>query len=267
MNPITAAVLAVLLYVHAVFVIALIRRNNGLADLAWGGGFVVISLAVGAATGWRSPRVVLLAVLFGLWGSRLAAHILTRNRGRGGEDFRYRQWRESWGRWFVLRSYLQVFLLQGALMVLVGTPILVVGLRSGGRLGVLDFAGSAVWLSGFLCEAVADWQLLRFKRDPENRGAIMTTGLWRLSRHPNYFGEALLWWGPFLIALSAPYGVWAVVSPLTIGFLLLRVSGIPMLEKKYEGRADFARYKASTSAFVPWPPKRSTSNGNRTDAG
>lgn len=265
MNPLLAAAAALLVYVHLVFAVALMRRDNGLADVAWGGGFVVIALAVGTATGWHSPRVVLLAGLFTAWGLRLALHIHARNRGRAGEDFRYRQWRESWGRWFLVRSYLQVFLLQGVLMLVVGAPIVVVALRPGGPLGVLDLAGAGIWLLGLLCEAVADRQLLRFKRDPANRGAILTFGLWRYSRHPNYFGEALLWWGPFVVALATPCGLWAAISPLTVGFLLLCVSGIPMLEKKYEGRADFERYKAATSAFVPWPPKRpQPGEGNET---
>jgi steroid 5-alpha reductase family enzyme len=157
---------------------------------------------------------------------------------------------------FALRSYVQIFLLQGTLMLVVGMPVLVAGFGRGPSIGMLDYVGVAIWLIGFLYETVADFQLLLFKRNPENRGAIMTKGLWRYSRHPNYFGEALLWWGPFLIALGTPFGIWTVISPLTIAFLLLRVSGIPMLEKKYENRQDFAAYKDRTNAFIPWPPKK-----------
>ena len=116
--------------------------------------------------------------------------------------------------------------------------------------------GRNAMLVGFFFEAVGDWQLLRFKREPASQGAIMTTGLWRFTRHPNYFGEVVLWWGLFLVTLGAPHGWWALASPVTITFLLLRVSGIPMLEKKYEGRSDFAHYRATTSAFFPWIPKR-----------
>lgn len=256
MNPMQMAAVAIFVYMTGVFLIALRVRDNSIVDVAWGGGFLMVVAVVTGRSGLASGRQILIGVLISVWALRLLLHIHTRNRGRSGEDFRYRQWRETWGRWFVLRSYLQIFMLQGVVMWVVAMPILIAGLGHDQPLGPVDAAGGLVWLFGFLFESVGDWQLLRFKRDPANQGGIITTGLWRFTRHPNYFGEVVVWWGLFLIALGAPHGWWALISPVTITFLLLRVSGIPMLEKKYEGRADFAHYRAVTNAFLPWFPKK-----------
>jgi len=245
--------ISVLVYMTGWFIAAQIRGRNDIADVAWGLGFIlvaVVSLVTGDA---YSPRGLLVSGLVLVWGLRLALHIHYRNRGRG-EDPRYRQWREEWGRWFVLRSFLQVFMLQGALLLLVAVPIVFVNQAPATPLGWLDLLGLAVWLYGFCFEAIGDWQLLMFIRDPANGGKLMTGGLWRYTRHPNYFGEVTLWWGIWLMTLSLPGGWLTVVGPLTITILILKVSGIPMLEKPYEDRADFQEYKRRTSAFFPLPP-------------
>jgi steroid 5-alpha reductase family enzyme len=255
-SPLAAAVLTVFTYMCLVFLLALVLRDNGIVDVAWGLGFIVVAAGQVLHAESLHPRLVLVSALTFLWGVRLAVHILVRNSRRRGEDFRYRAWREKWGRWFVLRSFLQVFMLQGAVMVVVSAPIITVGTAAGGPLGLLDLAGCAIWLTGFMFEAIGDAQLMRFKAQRGSQDRVMTRGLWRYSRHPNYFGEALLWWGVALIALSSPLGYWALISPVTIDFLLLRVSGIPMLERRYEGIPEFEAYKARTSALVPWFPKR-----------
>jgi len=248
------AVLVVFLYMCVFFVASLILRDNGIADVAWGGGFILVALATFLQYVHVHPRQLLVLLLVCAWGVRLAAYIRARNRGQG-EDFRYRKWREEWGDNFVLRSFLQVYMLQGAALVLVAAPIWVVNHDPGGHLGWLDLVGALVWTVGFAFEGLGDWQLLRFMRDPASEGRIMQTGLWKYTRHPNYFGEATLWWGVFLIALGAPHGWVAIVSPLTIDFLLLKVSGIPMLEKRWEGNPDFEDYKRRTNALVPWFPR------------
>lgn len=248
-----SAALVVFLYVNLIHVLALLKKDNGIMDAAWGPGFVLLAWSTLLWSGETDVRQLLLAILVSVWGLRLSGHILVRNAGRG-EDFRYRNWRETWGRWFYVRSYLQIYLLQGAFLVVVALPILLVNARRGGPLGWLDAIGLAVWLLGFVFEAVGDYQLLRFLKDPANKGRIMRSGLWRYTRHPNYFGEATLWWGCFLIALNVPGGWWALVSPVVIDWLLLCVSGIPMLEAKYNERADFLEYKKVTSAFFPWFP-------------
>ncbi len=245
---------AVLLYMTGWFIAARVRDRNDIADVAWGLGFILAALVSLAAAGEYSPRALLVTGLVAVWGLRLAAHIHFRNRGKG-EDPRYRKWREEWGSAFVLRSFLQVFMLQGVLLLLVAAPVTYVNAAPYAPFTVLDALGALVWLVGFLFEAIGDLQLSRFLRDPANRGKLMTFGLWRYTRHPNYFGEVTLWWGIWLFAAAVPGGWMTVAGPLAITFLILKVSGIPMLEQRYEGRADFQEYKRRTSAFFPLPPR------------
>lgn len=250
-----AAAVAVFIYMSAVFGAALLAKDNSIVDIAWGPGFILVALLTLLIGRGSGPRQLLVTALVAIWGLRLAVHILRRKRGRG-EDFRYAKWRRDWGRWFVPRSYFQVFMLQGVVLLLISYSIILINASPASRLGVLDALGAGVWAAGFFFEAVGDGQLERFKSRPENKGKIMTTGLWRFSRHPNYFGEAAMWWGIFLIALSVPSGWTAVVSPVVITLLLLRVSGVTLLEKKYAGNEEFAAYARRTSAFFPLPPKR-----------
>jgi steroid 5-alpha reductase family enzyme len=245
---------AVLLYMTGWFIAAQVRGRNDIADVAWGVGFILVAAVSLGTGGLYTSRGLLVSGLVLVWGVRLALHIHARNRGKG-EDPRYRKWREEWGKWFVLRTFLQVFMLQGILLLLVAVPIVFANTSAAAPLGWLDLIGLSVWLTGFCFEAVGDWQLLKFIRDPENKGRLMTGGLWRYTRHPNYFGEVTLWWGIWLMTLSLP-GSWiTIIGPLTITILILKVSGIPMLEKPYEERADFKEYKRRTSALFPMPPK------------
>jgi steroid 5-alpha reductase family enzyme len=247
---------AVFLYMTGVFIVALIKKDNSVVDVAWGPGFIVVAFLTFFLERGIEACHVLVTGLVLVWGVRLAAHIFVRNRGKG-EDFRYAKWRREWGRWFVLRSYFQIFMLQGLFLLLIVSPVVIVNQSSTVDLSPLDAAGAALWLVGFLFEAIGDYQLRQFKKKAENRGKIMTGGLWKYTRHPNYFGEVAVWWGIYLIALSVPDGWTAVVSPLTITFLLLKVSGVTMLEKKYAGNPDFAAYARRTSVFFPWFPKKS----------
>jgi steroid 5-alpha reductase family enzyme len=250
-----AAAIAVFLYMTAVFAAALLVRDNSIVDIAWGPGFILVGLLTLLIGKRFEPRQLLVTTLVTIWGLRLAIHIFRRKRGRG-EDFRYANWRRDWGRWFVPRSYLQIFMLQGIFLLIISYGVILVNGSASRALWALDLAGAAVWAAGFFFEAVGDAQLEKFKRRPENKDRIMTAGLWRLTRHPNYFGESAMWWGMFLLTLSAPSGWTTVVSPLLITFLLLRVSGVTMLEKKYAGNSEFAAYARRTSAFFPLPPKR-----------
>lgn len=250
---VTGAALIVFGWATLWFGIAVGMKRNDVADVAWGLGYVVLALFL-SLTRPVDARDVLVYGLVIVWGLRLSLHIHLRNRSRE-EDFRYRRWREAWGRWFFVRSYLQVFLLQGALLLLIASPMLVTSASTGPPLGWLARLGALLWAIGFFFEAVGDEQLRRFKADPSNEGEIMTEGLWRYTRHPNYFGEVTLWWGVFLIALPTSFGPWALVSPVTITVLILFVSGIPMLERKYAGDPDFEAYRERTSVFFPLPPK------------
>ena len=256
MSAMTLLALALWAYMTAWFVVAVLRRDNSLADVAWGGGFVLLALLSLALAAEPTSRAVLVTALVGLWGLRLALHIAMRKRGQG-EDFRYAAWRRNWGRHWVWRSYLQVFLLQGVLLYVVALAVIRVNLTTGPALGWLDLVGVLVWIVGFVFEAVGDWQLIRFTRDEANRGTVMDRGLWRWSRHPNYFGEAVQWWGIWLLAVAVPGQWWTVVSPLLITWLLLKVSGVPMLEQALEKRvAGYREYQRRTSVFVPLPPRR-----------
>ena len=202
-------------------------------------------------------RKLLITALAIIWGVRLAAHIFGRNREKG-EDFRYRAMRARHGDRFPVVSLFTVFFLQGALMWIISLPLQVAQLsREPGRLIWLDYIGAAIWALGFLFESVGDWQLARFKSDSDNKGKVMDRGLWAYTRHPNYFGDATLWWGFFLIALATPGGIWTVVSPVIMTFLLMKVSGVALLEKTLlKTRPEYGDYARRTNAFFPWLPKR-----------
>jgi steroid 5-alpha reductase family enzyme len=245
---------AVMLYMTGWFIAAQVRGRNDIADVAWGLGFLLAAAVSLLAGGIYPLRGLLVSGLVLVWGVRLALHIHARNRGKG-EDPRYLKWREEWGKWFVLRSFLQVFMLQGILLLMVAIPIVYANTAPAAPLGWLDLLGLAIWLYGFGFEAIGDWQLLMFIRNPDNKGKLMTSGLWRYTRHPNYFGEVTLWWGIWLMVLALPGGWLTVIGPLTITFLILKVSGIPMLEEPYEDRADFQEYKRRTSTLFPLPPR------------
>jgi steroid 5-alpha reductase family enzyme len=246
----------VFVYMTLWWIAATALKRMDLADVAWGIGFPIIGLAEIAYTWDRvPPALVLLTALTVVWGVRLAWHIVRRRRGRP-EDFRYAKWREEWGRTVVWRSYLQVFLLQGVFMLMISSPLIVTAAAPPAPLGEWAWVGAGVWLVGIAFEAVADAQLAGFIRDPANKGRIMDRGLWAWSRHPNYFGESLLWWGVWIACLGAPWGWFAILGPLTITFLLLKVSGVPLLEKSYEGNEAYQEYARRTSIFIPLPPKK-----------
>ncbi len=231
------------------FLLACLLKNNSIVDIFWGIGFVVLaffSLALSAAI---TPKKLMVCMLIAAWGLRLAVHILLRNLGRG-EDFRYRQWRDEWKN-FYLRSFFQVFMLQGVILLIVASPLILINASGSEYPGILDFCGILVFLAGFGFETVSDAQLSLFRKNPGNKGRIITTGLWQYSRHPNYFGEALLWWGIWLMAVPEVNGLFTIGSPLIITLLLRYVSGVPLLEKKYEGRPDWEEYKKKVPPFIP----------------
>lgn len=239
----------VFLYMLLWFFISLWKRNNGLVDIAWGLGFVLIAISTHRAFEKITSASQVVTILTTLWGLRLSYHLFRRNWGKK-EDFRYAAWRKEWGKWIVPRSFFQIYMLQGVLMLIIALPIIVT--NSTPQLFVVPvMSGVLVWLVGFFFEVVGDAQLRAFVSNPDNKGQLMTTGLWQYTRHPNYFGEAVMWWGIWIISLGTVYGIYTVISPLLLTFLLLKVSGVPMLEKKYEGRKDWDAYKQKTSMFIP----------------
>jgi steroid 5-alpha reductase family enzyme len=245
----------IIIYMTIWFFIALVKKRNDVADVAWGPGFIVVAVTSLIMAGSFSDRAMIVSSLVIIWGVRLALHIGKRHIGKP-EDARYAKWRKEWGKAFLVRSFMQVFMLQGILLIIVAIPIIIINTAPPSPLTILDIAGICIWLLGFTFETVSDWQLSRFLKLSSNRGKIMTTGLWRYSRHPNYFGEVTLWWGISIIALSVPSGWMSIVGPLMITFLILKVSGIPMLEEGFRDNSDFQQYKQRTSAFIPLPQRK-----------
>lgn len=255
MNYYLALALILYVYMSIWFVVSLIKKRNDVADVAWGLGFVLMTWSSYFLSGDSGVRGLLVGLLVTIWGFRLAWHIYTRNRGKA-EDYRYLAWRKAWGKWFFPRSYVQVYLLQGMLLFIIALPVLLINKSSGTSLSLLDFLGVVVWLLGFYFEVVGDAQLARFIANSANKGKLMQSGLWSYTRHPNYFGEVTQWWGLWLIALSVPNGWLGIVGPITITFLILKVSGIPMLEKKMAENQEFSEYKRRVSIFIPMLPKK-----------
>jgi steroid 5-alpha reductase family enzyme len=248
----------IFIYMTIWYFIALVLKRNDIADIAWGLGFIVVC-SVMYFFGSKGPQFLIVFLLTLIWGLRLVIHIYFRNKGKS-EDFRYKKWRSDWGKWFYVRTYLQVFLLQGFFMVLISFSAIISAnsTSTDTTLSFIVYAGSLVWLIGFIFESVGDFQLTKFISNSKNKGKIMTQGLWKYTRHPNYFGEVTQWWGIFFIVLTVSNGFWAIISPLTITFLILKVSGIPMLEAKYKANKEFEKYKKVTNAFFPWIPKKTS---------
>ncbi len=248
-----AASLAVMV---GTWLLSLRARDASLADISWGLCFVAIAwtcvLAGPAGAEGRSP---LIAVLVTLWGLRLAGYVAWRH---DGEDRRYAAMRKRHGSSFALRSLLSVFVLQALIAWIVSTPIqlaAVDGTPSG--IGAVALAGVVVCLVGLACEATADFQLARFLAEPGSSEKVMDRGIWRYSRHPNYFGDATFWWGVFLIALESGSAWWGAIGPIVMTVFLLKVSGVALTEKTISSRRPgYADYVERTSAFIPLPPKR-----------
>jgi steroid 5-alpha reductase family enzyme len=252
----SAAVVFALL--SLLWLVSLAMRDASIVDIAWGPAFVAIAV-VSYAVGRGAPaRSNLLLALVAIWGLRLGGYLAWRNLGRG-EDFRYQRMRARWGARFGWVSLFTVFLLQAFLAWIVSLPIqLAMASPRPERLGWFDAAGAAVFLIGFLFETVGDLELARFKADPQNAGKVLDSGLWAWTRHPNYFGDFLVWWGLFLIALATPSGYVALIGPMIMSWLLMKVSGVPMLERSLRRkRPGYDDYRRRVPAFFPRPPQRS----------
>jgi len=245
----------ILVIMSVLWILSLILKDSSIVDIFWGLGFVIAVWAAFLLVSSSGARDWLIAALVSIWGIRLTIHVGARNIGKG-EDFRYTKMREKRsGHWW-WQSLFIVFIFQGILMWVIASPLTAIQLPSvDDSLGFLDYLGVIVWAIGFFFEAVGDYQLSRFKANPDNRGRLLKTGLWRFTRHPNYFGDAAQWWGFYLIALSAG-AWWTVVSPLLMTYLLVRVSGVALLERSLkEGKEGYEAYADKTNAFLPWFPK------------
>lgn len=236
-------------FMNLIFIAGLIKRDNSIVDIAWGIGFIIVSLTTLIIGNDYSLIKLLVNGLILIWGLRLSIYIFMRNRGKG-EDYRYKNWRKTW-KLFHLRAYLQIFMLQGTIMFVVLIPVIFINGQESRPVGWLDGLAILVFFAGFLFETIGDYQMKKFKAKPSNKGKIMKEGLWKYTRHPNYFGEAFLWWGIALFALSWPGSYFVLISPVVITFLLRYVSGVAMLEKKYKDNPEFQAYAKETPPFIP----------------
>ncbi len=253
MAPLYLSALATaMLLMFALWGVSLYLKDVSIVDRFWGVGFALISLVAAVMGSEHTPRSCLVTVLVLVWATRLSLYIHLRNRGKP-EDVRYQQMRRAYGEAFWWKSYFIVFLLQGFLMWVLSAPLVAVHVYAQGEFpSVLDFLGLVVWTCGFVFESVGDYQLARFKRDSSNRGKVCRVGLWNWTRHPNYFGEALIWWGLWIILLNTVHGGWWVFSPVLMTFLLLRVSGVRLLEDQLKKtKPGYEAYVKEVPPFFP----------------
>ena len=249
----TAAVIISTL-MFSLWLVSLYLRDASIVDIAWGSGFVLVAWAVFLNTNDRPPMAWLLPTLTTIWGLRLSAWLGWRNHGQP-EDYRYQAMRRHWGKSFPLVSLLTVFALQGVIMWIVSLPLQMAIGQPDRWLPLLAVLGSLVWGGGLFFESIGDWQLSRFRGDPTNQGQVLDYGLWRYTRHPNYFGDFLVWWGLFLVAMSQSTAWWTVIGPALMSFFLMKVSGVPLLEKSLrKTKPEYASYVRKTNAFFPGRP-------------
>ncbi len=249
----SAVVIGTIMFVTWLLSVAV--KNASIVDIVWGLGFVAVAWTSFAVGNGDDTRRLVLALMATVWGLRLATHLAVRNIGHG-EDYRYRAMRKHWGSKFPIISLFTVFLLQGVLMWIVSLALQLGQVESSPGFGPIGTMGVFVWAVGLAFEATGDQQLRKFKADPANQGKVLNTGLWRLSRHPNYFGDAVVWWGIAIVAAEAGVGVFGLIGAAVMTFLLVRVSGVALLEKSLKKRKpEYEDYIRRTSAFIPRPPK------------
>lgn len=239
------------------WLLSLILKDSSIVDIIWGAGFVMsVWVAFLNTPAMINARHYLILILVTIWGLRLSLHIFFRNVGKG-EDFRYAKWREENGKQWWWRSFFKVFLLQGLLMWLIASPLSAIQASTKpANLIFLDYIAIIIWLIGFFFEAFGDYQLTRFRANPSNKGKLLDFGVWRYTRHPNYFGDSAQWWAFYIIALAAG-GWWTIFSPILMTHFLVNVSGVAMLEKSLiERKPGYKAYAERTNAFIPWFPKK-----------
>lgn len=258
----TAVILAC--YMLSLFILAIIKRDNSIVDIGYGLAFIVVTwTAFLNQDVTPSHRSFLVTTFITLWGIRLAYRIGRKNWGKP-EDFRYAAWRKEWHKkgemYFLLRTFFQVFVLQGVIIYLVVMPGILGNTMQTDTLRWYNVVGVCVWVVGFLFEAIGDYQLdqfLKLKKSGKIKANIMKTGLWKYTRHPNYFGESLQWWGLALLCLAGvEHSLYVLVSPALITYLLVYVSGIPLLEERWKGDPEWEAYAKKTNSFIPGSPKK-----------
>ncbi|MFW9988769.1 MAG: DUF1295 domain-containing protein [Candidatus Odinarchaeota archaeon] len=254
-------------YLIIAFIVGTIKKNNGLMDIFYGPGYFIVAL-ISLIFFYILNEIVyfqqiIVTILVFIWALRLAIYVSIRNRGKP-EDYRYQAMRKRWKTNIALKSFIRVYIFQGLVILIVCFPVWFVNVSNNPSIGnFLDFygvilwLGVIIWLIGFLFESFGDYQLFKFKQDPNNKGKVLDQGLWKYTQHPNYFGEVTQWWGLFIIALAVPFGFISIIGPIFITYMIIKVSGIRLLDKHYEGDDEYNNYKKRTSLFFPWFPKKS----------
>lgn len=251
------ALLLILALMTTLWVVSVMIKNVSIVDLFWGLGFVIVNAYYFYASGEFFTRKILILILVSIWGLRLSIYLALRNIGKG-EDFRYKEFRKNYGPkryWWI--SFFQTFLLQGILMWLISLPLLGANFYTDtNELSVLDYFAIFVWIIGFIFEAGGDYQLASFKKNSANKGKVLNTGLWRYTRHPNYFGDSAIWWAYGLFCIAAG-SYWPVLGAVVMTLLIIKVSGVALLEKSLKtDKPEYNDYIQKTSAFFPWFPKK-----------
>lgn len=247
MTLIALGIVLLALYLSAMVILVQYKKDTSIANFTWGGGVMLVTLFTFVTCSLLLPRQWLITGMMVAWALRLICHVYKRYTGK---DPRFSSWHWQGFKALVI-NIIWVFG-QTIMIAIMGYPATLINMSVTPGLTVLDCCGLLVWLTGFVCEAISDHQLFMFMSNPTNKGRVMRYGLWRYSRHPNYFGEVIMWWGVYLIALSVPYGWTAVIAPATITFLLLFVTGIPWIEKAMANNPEYQEYKRKTSVFIPW---------------
>ena len=249
------AAICMFLFMSIIWLIAVKLDNYSIVDIIWGITFIITTIVVLIYTGLYNVVSLTIATLVLIWGLRLSIYLFSRNAGKP-EDYRYQDMRKKWGNKVKQTAFVRVFMLQGTVSLLFSLGIFLGISQSDTILALLPvYLGVVVWVVGFLFESIGDAQLRAFIQKPENKGKVITTGLWKYTRHPNYFGEATQWFGISIIACAVPFGWISFISPLLLTFFLLKISGVPLLERKNVKKPGYAEYAAKTSVFVPMPPK------------
>ena len=255
-NTLLNSVLVIVTIMVLLWVLSLVKKNASIVDIFWGLGFVIVGWASAINVDELSTLGKVALALVTLWGLRLSIYLGIRNHGKP-EDFRYVAMRKHYGARFPIISLFTVFMLQGAIMMVVSLPVQIALSDAEASLSVVSYIGLIIFAIGMFFEAVGDWQLAQFKRNPNNSGQVMQTGLWKYTRHPNYFGDTCVWWGIGVVALGASFGWVGLFGSLLMNFFLVRVSGVPMLERSMsKRRPGYDEYKRRTSSFVPRLPKK-----------
>ena len=259
-------VLILFLYLVIAFIVGTVKKNNGLMDVFYGPGYFVIAVSslilYFIANNEINIRQIIVTLLVFIWALRLATYVYIRNRGKP-EDYRYQAMRRRWKTNIVLKSFIRVYIFQGIVIFIVSFPVWFINIINNYSVesfldffGITLWLGGIIWLIGFLFETIGDYTLYKFLQKPENKGEIMDRGVWKLSQHPNYFGEVTQWWGIYVIALGAPFGFITILGPIFITYMIINVSGIRLLDKRFESDDKYADYKKRTSVFFPWFPKK-----------